>query len=120
LLLRIGVSSEEEDMRSRRLVAGIATLVLAGGGIGVGVAASGGDDPDTQATGPGADRARAAALAHIPGGTATGVERDAEDGATWEVEVRRPDGASVDVRLDDRFAVVAVDADREDADAGED
>ena len=103
-------------MRRKMLVAGIAALALAGGGIGVGVAASGGDDGDTQATGPGADRARAAALAHVPGGTATAVERDSEDGATWEVEVRRPDGASVDVRLDDRFAVVAVEADGEDRD----
>ena len=106
--------------RRTALVAAVATLALAGGGIGVGIAASGGDDGDRRATGPGAERARAAALAHLPGGTATAVERETEGGAAWEVEVRRPDGTTVDVLLDDRLTVLATEDDVEDADDGED
>ena len=41
------------------------------------------------------------------------VERDSEDGATWEVEVRKPDGSSVDVRLDASYRLVKVEADSE-------
>jgi len=44
-----------------------------------------------------ADQARAAALAVTDGGTANAVERDGENGATWEVEVTKPDGDTVDV-----------------------
>ena len=69
--------------------------------------------PDRRAAIVFSDRARAAALAAVPGGTATAVERDEEDGATWEVEVRRPDGISIDVRLDEQFQVVVSEADIE-------
>jgi hypothetical protein len=77
--------------------------------------AGGGDDEGT-ATGPGADRARAAALAHLGGGHANAVERDGEDGATWEVEVTKTDGKTVDVRLDASYKVVVVEGDSESAD----
>ena len=40
-------------------------------------------------------------------------ERDNEDGATFEVEVRKPDGSVVDVRLDASYNVVVVDGDQE-------
>ena len=43
------------------------------------------------------------------------MERDSENGATWEVEVTKPDGATVDVRLDERYDLVVIEADREDA-----
>ena len=36
----------------------------------------------------------------------------------WEVEVRRPDGSTVDVRLGANFEKVAIDADSEKSDAG--
>ena len=95
------------------LIAGTAVLLaLAGIGAGVGKAV-GGDDGDEQATGPAADRARAAALKLIPGGRANAVERDSEDGATWEVEVTRPDGGTVDVRLDEAYRVVTIEGDSE-------
>jgi hypothetical protein len=42
------------------------------------------------------------------------VERDSEDGATWEVEVTRADGRTVDVRLDGDYRLVVVEADGED------
>src|SRR3954468_22311424 len=81
----------------KAILAGGAALVLALGGVGV-AHAVGGDDGDGGGAGPGADAATAAALKLIPGGHANAVERDSENGATWEVEVRRPDGSTVGVR----------------------
>ncbi len=54
-----------------------------------------------------------AALEATGGGTAHSVERDGEDGATWEVEVTRTDGTTVDVRLDESFGVVVIEGDGE-------
>jgi hypothetical protein len=90
------------------LVAGVATA---------GAAIAGGDDEGGAVTGPEADKATAAALEATGGGEATAVERDSEDGATWEVEVTKPDGASVDVRLDEKFQVVVIEGDSESADS---
>ena len=45
------------------------------------------------------------------GGTANSVERDGENGATWEVEVTKPDGATVDVRLDEDYGLVVIEGD---------
>lgn len=56
-------------------------------------------------------RLKEAALARTGGGTVGEMERDGEKGATYEVEVKKTDGSQVDVRLDDKFNVVAVDAD---------
>ena len=89
-------------------------LALALGGAAWAVA--GGGDDGASATGPGAERARAAALAHLGGGTANAVERDSEDGATWEVEVTKANGKTVDVRLDASYGVVVVEGDSEQAD----
>ena len=94
---------------------GGAAAVLALGGAGWALA-GGGDDDGPSATGPGADRAKAAAVAHLGGGTVNAVERDSEDGATWEVEVTKPDGSTVDVRLDAAFKVMGVDGDSEEPD----
>ena len=109
--------------RTRKIViAAAATVVLAAAGAGTAIAVSGGeDDRDEQATGPGADRARAAALKITGGGTANAVERDSENGATWEVEITKPGGETVDVRLDERFGLVVVEGDSEENDgAGSD
>jgi hypothetical protein len=46
-------------------------------------------------------------------GPANEVERDSENGATWEVEVTRPDGKTVDVRLDEPFGLIVVERDSE-------
>jgi peptidase YpeB-like protein len=94
----------------RYMIAGGAVLALAAGGLGAANAFGGGGD-DEQATGPAADRARDAALALFPGGRANSVERDSEDGATWEVEVTRADGKTVDVRLDAGYGLVVVEGD---------
>ena len=55
----------------------------------------------------------------MPGGTANAVERDGEKGATWEVEVRKPDGSTVDVRLGANYEKVAIDSDSESHDGDE-
>lgn len=95
------------------LVGGAAALALAGGGVGVAQALGGeGEEAEQTVTGPQAQRVRAAALKLVPG-TAGSVERDDEQGAVWEVEVRRPDGSTVDVRLDADLQKVAVDQDTE-------
>ena len=99
------------------VIAGAAALALAAGGVGI-AQAVGGDDEDENVTGPQADRAKAAALRITHGGTANSVERDDENGATWEVEITRPDGRTVDVRLDERYRLVVVEGDSE-ADDGD-
>jgi hypothetical protein len=89
-------------------------------GAGAAVAAASGDDEGGTVTGPAADAAASAALAATGGGRANSVERDSEDGATWEVEVTKLDGTTVDVRLDGAYHVVAIEGDREDADTRND
>ncbi len=68
---------------------------------------------DDSVTGSGADKAKAAALKITGGGTANSVERDSENGAVWEVEVTKPDGSTVDVRLDAGYGLVVAEADGE-------
>ena len=80
----------------------------------------GGDDGDSTLSGPAADKATAAALAITHGGTANSVERDSENGATYEVEVTKPDGSTVDVRLDESYSEVAVEGDSGDQAEGSD
>ena len=97
----------------RKTVAGVAVLAALGLGGAAYVQASG-DDGEGSASGPGAAAATSAALKVIKGGEVNAVERDGEKGATWEVEVTKPDGSTVDVRLDAAYTLVAVDDDRED------
>ena len=79
-----------------------------------GVAVAGGTgDGEGGVTGRQGDRAEAAALEATHGGTANSVERDSENGATWEVEVTRTDGATVDVRLDRDYRLVVIEGDSE-------
>jgi uncharacterized membrane protein YkoI len=99
--------------RRRYLIVGVVALAISAGGAAVALAT--GDDEDATVTGPGADRAQAAALRLTGGGAANAVERDSENGATWEVEVTKPDGQTVDVRLDESYHLVTVEGDSEDA-----
>ena len=99
--------------RRKVIVAGSA-LALAAGGAGAAVAIGNSGEDEGGAHGPAADKATAAALALYPGGNANSVERDSEDGATWEVEVQKPDGSTVDVRLDQNYHLVVAEADSED------
>lgn len=103
------------------LTVGGAILAISAGGAGAALAAGGGDDggkngpndSDATVTSPAADQATNAALTITGGGTANSVERDSENGATWEVEVTKPDGNTVDVRLDDSYQLVIVEDDGE-------
>lgn len=97
----------------RKLIAGAAVL-LAAGVAGGATAVASGDDGEGTVTGPQADRATAAALEFTGGGHANAVERDSENGATWEVEVTKPNGDTVDVRLDENYQLVVIEGDRED------
>ena len=104
-------------MKRKHLIIGGLAVALSAGGVGAAVAAGGGEDAQEQVSGPGADRAREAALAAHPG-TANAVERDGENGATWEVEITGKDGRTVDVRLDENYKVVVVEGDGEDSGEG--
>jgi len=107
-------------MKQRSIIA--AAVVAAGlsAGGGVAIATNGGDDgPASHAyTQEQADAASAAALEATGGGTVNSVETDDENGATYEVEVTKPDGTTVDVRLDENYAVIVIEGDSED-DSGE-
>jgi hypothetical protein len=100
-------------------VGAAAAVVLALGGTAVARATGAFDDGDAQLTGLQAKRATAAALRVTGGGRANAVERDSEDGATYEVEVRRGDGSTVDVRLDETFRLVTIEGDSESGDSGD-
>jgi hypothetical protein len=55
----------------------------------------------------------AAAVAYLGAGRAGSVELDGEHGATYDVEVHRADGSTVDVWLDDGFTPIASELDSE-------
>jgi hypothetical protein len=97
------------------LAVGGAILAIAAGGTGAAFATGtvGGDDGNETITGPAANLATAAALRITHGGTANSVERDSENGATYEVEVTKPDGNTVDVRLDQNYDLVVIEGDNE-------
>jgi len=78
------------------------------------------DNKEGKATGRVAQHARAAALRLLPGGTVNSVERDSENGATWEVEVTKTNGKTVDVRLDAAYKLVVIEDDSEANDAQDD
>ena len=108
------------NRRVIKVLAGVAVVVTAAlGGSAIARATGAFDDGDLQLRGPEAERARAAALEATDGGTVNAVERDTENGATYEVEVTRTDGSTVDVRLDESFAVVVIEGDSETADSEE-
>ncbi|MEJ7689472.1 MAG: hypothetical protein WKF76_03020 [Nocardioidaceae bacterium] len=90
------------------VAAGLSVSVAGGGAA---IASSQSDDGDATVSGAGADKATAAALKATDGGTANSVERDSENGATWEVEVTRKDGSTVDVRLDEHYDLVVIEGD---------
>lgn len=66
------------------------------------------DRAEAQLTPADRDRANAAAVKEVGEGTA--VDTDiSDDGSSYEVEVRKENGATVDVHLDDRFGIIGVD-----------
>lgn len=105
-------------MRARILkIGGGAVLVAALAGGGAAWATAGGEGGS--ATGPAADRASAAALAHVGGGKVIEVERESESGGVWEVEIRRADGSTVEVALDAGYGVLGAGAESDGSDGAE-
>jgi uncharacterized membrane protein YkoI len=111
-------NKKESAMRKRILVAVAGAGVVVAATAGAVAASSGEDDGPAshQYTHEQADHATQAALAATGGGTANSVESDNENGATYEVEVTKTDGATVDVRLDENYKVVVIEGD---GDSGE-
>jgi uncharacterized membrane protein YkoI len=110
-----------ETLMTRRtqLVAGgalAAALLIAAAGM----AMANGNDGDTDAplTGSDLDRATAAALEHVGGGTVIETEAG-DDGAAYGVEIRRDDGTVVEVSLDESFAVINQQTDDDGADGAD-
>ncbi|KQW43948.1 hypothetical protein ASC77_21375 [Nocardioides sp. Root1257] len=101
-------------MRKRTIIAaaGLAAVAATTAG-GVAVATGGEDDGPASHnfTQEQADAATKAALEATGGGQANSVETDSENGATYEVEVTKPDGTTVDVRLDGSYHVVVIEGD---------
>jgi len=62
---------------------------------------------ETVLTGDTADKATAAALAAVPGGTVQRVENDAE-GAVYEAHMLKSDGTPVTVKMDADFKVTGI------------
>lgn len=94
----------------RKLVLGVAVVLVVGavsGGIAIAAAGDGDDQPLSGST---LARASAAALAATGGGRVTESEVG-DDGAAFEVEVTLADGSQVEVRLDDQFAVTGRESD---------
>lgn len=102
-------------MRRKTIIA-IAALGAAGAIGGGAIAFAGSGDSEGSLHGPQAKQAIQSALEATDGGTANAVERDNEDGATWEVEVTKADGTTVDVRLDENFSFMSIDGDNESVD----
>lgn len=105
--------------RKRAVIAGaavVAATIAAGGAAIATQDDESGSDSYTERQAADATRA---ALEATGGGTANSVERDSEDGATWEVEVTKPDGATVDVRLDEHYGVVVIEGDSESGDSSD-
>jgi hypothetical protein len=107
------IARRGEGLMRKRLLVGVVVFGALVGVAGGAIAMAGQNDSEGGVTGPQADRAIRAALQATGGGTANAVERDGENGATWEVEVTTPDGGTVDVRLDDAYRVVIIESDRE-------
>ena len=102
--------------RTAALAAGGAVVAaVALGGAAVAASGAGGGEGDENVTGVQADRAKAAALDATHGGRVDEVEREDESGAVWKVEVTTANGATVEVRLDGSYHVVATETDRESA-----
>jgi hypothetical protein len=102
-------------MKRRLLIIPVVAAVALGGGAAYALATGDDDAGDTPITGSALDRASAAALAHTGGGRVTGSEAGDEEGA-YEIEVTLPDGAQVDVHLDDAFRVIGTQDDAEHGD----
>ncbi|MDQ3691123.1 MAG: hypothetical protein M3406_14030 [Chloroflexota bacterium] len=106
------------NRRTKWLAGGVLALTMVGAGVGIGLAETNteagdeaeGTDSDQPLTGTDRERAEAAALEFVGGGTVIETEIG-DDGATYGVEIRRDDGSEVEVNLDESFTVIGTEAD---------
>ena len=96
--------------RKAKIGVGVAAGALVLAAAGMGVAVAGPNDQDV--TGPAADKARAAAIQAVPGGTADTVEQEAGEGpaVVYGVAMTKPDGTKVEVHEDQNFHVLGTEA----------
>jgi hypothetical protein len=98
---------------ARTLVIAVAVAMLVALG-GAGIAYANGGISEEQVTGPEAQKAKSAATSAVGGGTVSEVERDDGYGTgVFEVEVKRDDGAQVEVHLNRDYNVVGQQADED-------
>ena len=95
------------DKRKALIAAGVAVVALIGG---AGAVLAGGTDDDKALTGDTYDKATEAALEHAGGGEVIETEVG-DDGAAYEVEIRKDDDSVVEVNLDADFNVTGSEAD---------
>jgi len=106
------------NRRTKWLAGGVLALTMVGAGVGIGLAETNteagdeaeGTDSDQPLTGTDRERAEAAALDSVGGGTVIETEIG-DDGAAYGVEIRRDDGSQVEVNLDESFTVIGTEAD---------
>ncbi|MDX6632656.1 MAG: hypothetical protein QOG09_1480 [Solirubrobacterales bacterium] len=106
----MGAQANKEVIVKRKYLLLVGAVVALGGG---GVATAIATDHDQTASGSKADQAREAALRYTGGGKAGVVEPDTEHGSSWDVEVTKPDGSPVDVRLDSGYKLVEITSNRD-------
>src|SRR5215218_7690255 len=95
----------QEIAMNHRLIGWLtAGVLLVAFTVSASVAVAANVDDDERLTGTTLERASAAALAQTGGGAVIETEQG-DDGAAYSVEVRTPDGAVVEVNLDEQFAV---------------
>lgn len=87
------------------LIVAVVAVVATAGGVTVSAISDGGGG---NATGPDADAAAAAAIEIVGGGTLLEVEHGDDEGAVWEVEVRKPNGEEFEVLLDGDLKQVGI------------
>ena len=97
------------DSRTKIAAGAVGAATVIALGAGAGLAAGAGDD-ERPLRGTAYERATAAALDHVGGGTVIETEAG-DDGAAYEVEIRREEGTQVEVELDASFDVVGAEPD---------
>ncbi|NNC93189.1 MAG: PepSY domain-containing protein [Acidimicrobiia bacterium] len=104
--------------RTKLIISGAAVVALSAAGTGVALSSDDDDGTEVPITGVELEKASAAALAFTGGGTVTETEVGDEE-SYYEVEIKKPDGSSVDVQLDEGFNVVDATPDDDSVDDGE-
>ena len=93
--------------RTKIVIGAVAVVALSAAGTGIAVSSDDDDGTEVPITGAALEQATEAALAATGGGVVVETEQGDEE-SYYEVEVRKPDGTSVDVQLDENFQLVEI------------